>query len=603
MKQQTLEERRDVPVQWRDIQIEKRYIDEEARTVEVAFSSETPVERFFGNEILDHGAGSVRLGRFQSGAAVLVDHDRKDHVGVVSSVSLSDRVGRAVIRLGQSARAQEIFQDVVDGIRHGISIGYRIHKGVLEEADDEKGDTYRVTDWEPLELSFVSIPADATVGVGRDADDTNSAIFERHVAMTEEVKVEAPAPKIDVNAEREKARAEEKKRIRTLTALGDKFDLEDDAQRFIDEGKSESEFRDFVLDNVQRNAPAEPITHLDLSRTEVKKYDLLRALDAMSNGRMHKDAPFELECSEEIESRMGRSPRGMFVPWDYQVDSRSTKMQSRAAPMDTSENSHLVGTDHLAGSFIELLRTETVVIQSGARLLTGLVGNVDIPKQAGKSTGYWVAEDGEPTDSEVPTATVSLSPKTVAIAVPVTRRLLKQSSPDAEAIVRGDLIETAAEMIDLAALEGSGTSNQPLGIVGQTGVLTQTVGSAGNPIWGELVGFETSLASANSLRGSPAFVTAPGVVGNLKTRAKDSGSGRFLLENGMANGYPVRTTTQITANRIIFGNYADVLIGMWGVLDMVADTATKVKSGGLVIRVFQDLDIAVRHGESFCIDA
>lgn len=597
------EEIKSVPIQWREVQIDQSRVEDEARTIDLSFSSETPVERFFGNEILDHDPSSVRLGRFANGAAVLVDHDRKDHVGVVDSVSLSERVGRATVRLGQSARASEIWQDVKDGIRHAVSIGYRIHKVVLEESSDE-GETYRATDWEPLELSFVSIPADPSVGVGRNADVTNQCIFVEDKAMPEKSVAEetrsAPEPvvKVDVKAEREKARADELKRIRTLTAIGDKFNMQDAAQQFIDAGKSESDFRDHVLANVEQRQE-ELATQLDLTPKEVRQYSLLRGLRAMTSGRMEKDAPFELECSEAIEERMGRSPQGMFVPWDVQADTGF----SRAAPMDTTENTHLVGTDHLAGSFIELLRAETVVIQSGARMLAGLVGNVDIPKQAGKATFFWVAEDGEPTDAEVTTATVSLSPTTLAGAVPITRRLLKQSSPDAEAIVRADLIQGAAEAIDLAALEGSGASNQPLGIVGQSGVLTSTIVVAGSPTWSELVEFETDLAGANALRGMPAFVTTPAVVGNLKTTVKDAGSGRFLLENGEANGYPVRTTTQISANRIIFGNYSDVLIGMWGVLDLMADTSTKAASGGLVIRVFQDLDVAVRHGQSFCINA
>ena len=610
---------RNVGIEYREASIDTRAIDQEARTIELSFSSEHPVERFFGTEILDHGPDSVRLGRFQDGAAVLVDHDRKDHVGVVESVSISGRVGRATIRLGRSDRATEIFQDVVDGIRKSVSVGYRIYRAVLEEVDGDD-ERFRIMDWEPMELSLVSIGADPTVGVGRDADTENQCVFEREAKMsTGDIELNptsagrrepAPvtAPSVDVKEVAEDARKSELKRIRTLTSLGDKFKLEADAQRWIDEGKDVDSFRDFVLDRLE-TAPKDPPAKLDMDRKEVKRYSFFNMIRGLAFGNLEKHAPFELDCSEQVARKLDRDPQGVFVPWDILMDPGYARhdlmpMGYRAPPMDTGDNVHLVGTDHMGSQFIELLRTNTVVIQAGARMLTGLVGNLSIPKQADKATFYWVPEDGAATDSEVPTATVPMSPTTLAGAVPITRRLLLQSDPSAEAIVREDLVTGAGEAIDLAALEGSGAANQPRGIVNQTGVLTQAIADVGNvPTWAETVGFETQLGEANSLRGSVSWVMTPTQVGNTKTTTKDGGSGRFIMEDNAVNGYVVRTSTQITADRMILGNFRDLLIGMWGVMDVINDTATKAPEGGLVIRVFQDLDVAVRHAQSFCINA
>jgi HK97 family phage major capsid protein len=150
----------------REFELDRRSINEQARTVELSFSSEAEVERWFGVEILDHSAGAIRLGRMRNGAALLVNHDRGDQVGVVESVTIGqDRRGRAVVRFGRSDRANEIFQDVVDGIRRLVSVGYRVHR--TETSQRGGVELVRVTDWEPYEISLVSIPADDSVGVGR----------------------------------------------------------------------------------------------------------------------------------------------------------------------------------------------------------------------------------------------------------------------------------------------------------------------------------------------------------------------------------------------------------------------------------------------------
>lgn len=147
-------------------------VDSDTRTVELAFSSEQPYERWWGVEILDHGKKSVRLGRLKSGGPLLCDHDARDVVGVIESVRIDgDLVGRAVVRFGKSARAEEVFNDVLDGIRSNVSVGYVIHKAELVVTGEDVTDTYRVTDWEPHEISLVSVPADASVGVGRAAAD------------------------------------------------------------------------------------------------------------------------------------------------------------------------------------------------------------------------------------------------------------------------------------------------------------------------------------------------------------------------------------------------------------------------------------------------
>ena len=153
----------------RDMTFEVRAesINEDARTVEMSFSSDEPYERWWGVEILDHKSSAVRLGRLNGSAALLMDHNIRDQVGVVEKAWIKGKKGYAIVRFGKSARAEEIWQDVKDGIRKLVSVGYRIHELILDKEKDGQA-TYRATDWEPYEISIVAVPADTTVGVGRD---------------------------------------------------------------------------------------------------------------------------------------------------------------------------------------------------------------------------------------------------------------------------------------------------------------------------------------------------------------------------------------------------------------------------------------------------
>ena len=617
---------------YRSLVIEKRQVDAEARTVELAFSSETPVSRWYGDEILDHAPDSVRLDRLKDGGAVLVDHDRRDHVGVVENVVIgTDRVGRALVRFGRSARANDIFDDIADGIRKSISIGYRVFEAVLEKTGDDTTDQYRITDWEPLEISIVSIPADPSVGVGRSAGGgaekqtpndfliktpvekpevrTMETEEEKQARLAQEAAARAAGPggaKPNVQDIEIKAREDEKLRIRHITQAGEKFGQQEFAREAIDSGMELALFREKVLEKIDAQKTdgqrGTPVTDLDLSDKEVREYSLFNAIRAaMSNN--WKDAGLELECSREIAERLGKEARGFYVPLDIQE--RNLVQQQRVMTVGTdTAGGHLKGVDHLAGSFIDRLRSRALLGSLGAQFLPGLVGDVDIPRLDAGATFYWLAEDADVTDSDGTLGSVALAPKTVAGSVPMSRKLLKQSAPSIEGLMLNDLVIGAALAIDAAGFEGTGSSGQPLGIVNQTGINTQTIADAGRvATWAELVGFETKLAEDNALVGSLHYVSTPAICGTLKTTPKDAGSGLFLVEGGMANGHPIHASNQVSAGVTLFGDFSQVLIGMWGVLDVMPDQAAKAASGGLVLRVFQDIDIAVRHPESFCLDA
>lgn len=605
---------------FRSASILRSSIDEETRSISLAFSSEAPVERWFGNEILDHGKDSVRLSRLADGGPLLVDHNPSDHVGVVESVSIdADRRGRATVRFSKSARAEEIFRDVVDGIRKSVSVGYRIIRAVLEEQNEEGPDNYRVLDWEPLEISLVAVPADASVGVGRSTPGEHQTIFENPITevrhMSDEHKQETPAPEkkepnIDLNAAHEEARKQERERVAAINQMGGRFDVRDMADKAIQEGTSIHEFQRAVLDNMEaKQAKAKPATHVDMSEKEQQSYSLIRAVRTIKRNKEQgrNDSCFEFEISEQIAKQLGREAKGFFMPTSLQTRDVTTGTGS-----GTSKGGYLKGTDHLGEEFIDALRARLVARQAGARVLTGLRGDIDIPALATKTTAYWVGEGSAATEGAPVFTQKTASPKTVSAFVDITRRLMQQSDPVADAILRADMVSQLQHAVDDVAFEG-GASNAPTGVLGTSGIGSVTIGTNGGaPTWATVVNLWKEVAIDNADMGSLGYVTTPGVVGKLLQTAKVSSTDSQMIMNDLASGilgFPVYATTNMPSdltkgsgsalNAMIFGNWADLIICEWSTIDVMVDPYSLSTAGSTRIVCFYDVDVVVRHAESF----
>lgn len=587
----------------RALTFDRAAINEESRTVELAFASETPYERYWGVEILDLSAPSVRLGRLTAGGPLLMDHDSRDHVGVIESVQIgADRVGRAVVRFGKSARADEVFQDVKDGIRQNVSVGYMIHKAVLVEQNEEQ-DTYRVTDWEPFEVSLVSVPADASVGIGRSADAESPIEF---------IPLQEKQIMSDINVEEVRAEAvkSEQKRTQEIIAMGEQFKAygaDGVAAECLRNGKSVEETRAAIMTKIGTRAL--PSADIGMTQEEARSFSFVRAIQAavlIKDGKFSQARDiggFELDASDAVAKKMGRESRGFFVP--NEVQKRDLLVGTPTAGGNT------VATDLLASSFIDLLRNKMAVTGLGAKFLTGLVGQIAIPRQTAGATAYWVAENGAPTESQQAFDQVTMTPKTLGAFTDITRKLLLQSSIDVEGLVRNDLATVIAMAIDLAAINGSGASNQPTGILNTAGIGSVAGGTNGLiPTWGNLVDLESQVAVANADLGALGYLTNAKVRGKLKQVSKVSGQNGFIWEDGTVNGYATGVSNQVPSNltkgtasgicsAILFGNFADLIIGQWGNLDIMVDPYTGSTAGTVRVVALQDVDVAVRHAESF----
>jgi len=565
---------------------EREKIDEETRTVELAFSSEAPYERWWGIEILDHSKSAVDLTRLKSGGPLLCDHDSRDQIGVIESVRIdADRVGRAVVRFGRSARAEEIFRDVIDGIRQNVSVGYAIDDLVLEakSGDDE---TYRVTRWTPYEVSLVSVPADFTVGVGRAADPV------QEIKMSV---IETPAAPVDVAKIQAEARTAEQKRAAEIIAIGEQFALQGMAAEALRAGEPVDAFRSKVMEKLASRPLPNPTAEVGLSGGEKQRYSVLRALRALVD-KDWTNAGFERECHQAILKRAGiaEAPNnGFYVPYEIQ--------QRDMTATTGNAGGYVVATDNLAGSFIDLLRNRAVVAQLGATMMTGLVGNVTIPKQTAAATAYWLTNEATAiTESQMTLGQLALSPKNVGAYTELSRQLMLQSSPAADALVMNDLARVLALAIDLAALEGSGASGQPTGI-SQTAGIGSVTGTSID--YAKVLEFQTDVAGGNALAANCAYVTTPAVASLLKQRVAFSSTASPLWEGGILDGnlqgFRAVATNSVTAASMVFGDFSQVVIGEWGMLELALNPYANFAAAISGIRAIQTVDIGIRQAGAF----
>lgn len=329
-----------------------------------------------------------------------------------------------------------------------------------------------------------------------------------------------------------------------------------------------------------------------------RQFSLVRTLNRLGEGKSLDG--FENEVCQEFARSLGnRKSEGVWIPRSI-LESRSMLAG------DFNAGGSMVGTV-TSSNLIEKLVPMPIVQQAGATVMDGLQGNVSIPRQSGTATTQWLAEGAEITDNAIATDDVVLSPRRIGSLTSFTKQLLAQSSIGVEAFIRNELQRATDEAIDAAALFGSGVEGQPKGIFGlniqDSGVGTVTFDGA--PTWAKVLEFKSKLASENALRGSLKWILSPLVEAALAGTEKASGYPVYLAAEGRCNGYDMHTTTLGNGtsheNKVVFGNFADMIIGRWAGIDLVVDPYTLAAKNRVRVIVNSHVDIAVRHPESFVV--
>ena len=623
-------------------------INEEERSIEFPFSSEEPVYRgVLGNEILDHREGAIDFSRLNDAAPLLFNHDPNKPIGVVEKAWTKDKRGYARVRFSDNPFPSEVYNDVKNGILRGVSVGYSVNE-TREEKD--KKDSYRVMSWTPAEISIAVIAADPGVGVGRAKEleqktdvamstqqESSNMKTQRNNAVAS---TDAPQSKPDSKTQMtttpdlevvrseasKKAASDERNRIREISVVCERHQLGDELKEtLITEGTSIEETRKIALDKIQ-SKPIETVSQVETEDLDKGNYSITAGMRAALTGDWtSRDAGFVRELSQEVE-RSGvkkTSERSFLIPYAA-LQKRATYVTSGA-----TTGGNLVETELRAEDFIESLKNNTLMIGMGVRTLPGLVGDVAIPRRSGNSTGYWLSSETTAiTQSESTFDQISLSPKNYGVLSKYSRQTLLQATPGIEELIRSDLTSTVNLGVDLAILNGSGSSGQPTGIMQTSGIGSVAGGTNGAAITLEnIIKLEEEVLVDNAGGDNMGYVTNAKVLSALKQlRAGGSaaGNGSFLWNTdlsgigrgatpGVINGYRVGVSNQVPSNltkgstsgecsAVLFGDYSQALVGFWGsgmelaVSDSDGSDFTKALTS---VRAITTLDVAVRQASAF----
>jgi HK97 family phage major capsid protein/HK97 family phage prohead protease len=610
-------ERRKLPLQIREAEVrslETRKEGAKATRISFALSSELPVERVFGMEILDHNEKSIRMGRLSRRAMpLLFNHNADDPIGMVDSGELQE--GRLVVdaTLFDTERAREVEAMLVGGLRN-VSVGYRIY----DAEEDPKLGQVRVTDWEPYEASIVTIPADPTVGLGRSGEQEFEVEFRSNPAQpaatkgdttVSEEKTAAAGASADVKVSAVEAERERRDGIINLCKVN-KIDSRVET-RWIAEGTPLSVVAKELLDVMEERGKQRPAVaaELGLSKNETQKYSLFRAIRALKfggqNSKFLSEAGFEIECSQAVARKLGRDlTTSILVPAEVLTRSLSTDVMTRAmATTPGAAGGFLVNVENLG--FIDILRNRSVAKAMGARVLSGLEGNVTFARQTGKPSVTWQGGEGvSVTAADQTLGQLAMTPKTAIVITDVSEQLLRQSNPSAEQFVMADLAANIAiDGVDAAVINGVGGA-QPIGIKNTAGVTTGQ--DAATVTYAKVLAFVTAAGASNAIRGNPGFVTNIAGAAVLAQKSRFANTDTPLwqgnLLDGSVVGFRAMSSEQLASGNMIFGSWDELVIGEWGVLELATDTGgTRFNTAQVGIRAMWMVDVMIRYPQAFVV--
>ncbi len=369
------------------------------------------------------------------------------------------------------------------------------------------------------------------------------------------------------------------KEMRTIldTAEKEKRDLTAEESEKFDKLKGEvtalevkEERAEFLAQQEKQQAPDKQFQQVE------KRVSLIDAINAQLDGRVNGALA---EFNQETERRTGKKAQGIYVP----------------TTNTTTTAEGIVPEDFKASEFIAPLRKSLVMRSLGIRTMTGLHGDVSIPKYKTGMTAGWVGENEALSESGMSFDGVKMTPKHVGALGQVSRQLIQQSSPDINALIRDDLSFVMSEALDKAILTGDGNL-EPLGILNQTGIQT---GSLAEPSWGALLKLAEALELANV--DNIKYLTNPTVMRVLRSIEKEKGTGNYLATSNTIAETPAVKTQQMPAGNLLLGDFSQYILGVWSEVDLLVNpyAESAYNRGNVMIRTLMTVGSVVRHPEAF----
>ena len=644
-------ERSSTQVRTFEFDLEARGTDE---TIPVVVSSDAVVEMHDGPEILVHTNESIDMQR--APLPIIASHMRGQvNIGVIDNLVVSGGKLRGTARFGSRQEAADYKADVLNRIIRSVSVGYARVKATV------RNDGVLITSrWMPTHTALVAEPADINAGFFRsleampafEIDSSGSAerasatsvdkraavsgpgettvsltaapqqstepaaqavITRSHQMAENQIAAGQPAaePVVQLTADysnRPTAIQVERERRQAVQEMCKASNIDPRTEeRWIMEGTPLNKVASEVLEVIEERSKSKPTSaaELGLSRKDQSAYSMfkvMRMLSAQNGGdtqRYTAEAAYEIECSRSVAKQLGRQPDGIFVPADILRRPAARALTSTGG----SAGGYLVDTENMG--FIDILRNRSVLSQMGARTLSGLQGNVSIPRQSGAGTMAWQAgETTAATAADQALGQYSLTPKTAIAVTEVGRTLMMQSSPSAESMVTADLARIVALGVDLAGLTGTGGA-QPIGIENTPGVTTGQ--TATNATYALMLAFQGVAAAANAILGGPGYVTTPAVAAILMAKSRFANTDTPLwdgsISDGQLCGQRAMSSNQVTAGHCIFGSWNEMIIGEWGVLELTMNPYQSFNAGVVAVRAMYTVDILVRYPGAFVVSA
>jgi HK97 family phage major capsid protein/HK97 family phage prohead protease len=581
-------------------------------------SSETPYERWFGIEVLDHSEAAIDMSRLKNRAPFLWNHNASEYLGVIEDAYIEEKKIHIKVRFSDRPFAKEKYADCKAGILCKTSVGYQ-PQDLKWTGEENNLNTYLVTKWMPLEGSLVTIPADDSVGTKDldwqrflrcDASELRSVtISDLPDELNKKNKPDGGTMTVVIENPNDAA-LQERNRISEIAAMGDKFKLDDLARKLIEDGTELSVARKEFIKNLPNSQKPVAAPALNLTEKEKQRFSILKIARASRDANV--DVSFERSVSDAIALSTGMAPNGFYVP----MNELSVKSQNITNP---TQGGNLVPTE-LSTDMVQFLVNATLVGNMGITTFSGLTGNFDLPEETNEFGWTWVGENEEPDTQTATTALIEFRHKMISSYAEITRSMMQQTDVSVEDWIRRKILLGIAKGIDTAAINGNGIK-QPRGILQTAGVNSVALGADGAAItFDKMIDMRTKIAIDNALMGRIGYMTNSKVIGDLQKLKTTTGeylwkgttSPMTELPRGVINQIPVFETQQMPSNltkgsgtnlsSIILADWSMLAMAMWGVLDIASNTQGKTfKSGGVEMVAFQTVDFQLLKKDSFCV--
>ncbi|WP_343099366.1 phage major capsid protein [Escherichia coli] len=632
---------------------------------EIAFSSTQPYQRQFWDEqnqemvvldeILVHTPEAVDLSRLNNNAPLLFNHNFDNHIGVVCNARIdADNVGRALVKFSKHGTlANDIRNKVIEGTMEKISVGYDIKEYHIDYA---KGQLI-VTKWAPYELSFVTVPADDTVGLNRSLN-TITVNLEAKRDMTkeqiEEIKEEQePAQVEETPVEENKESEVEETQERQVEENEENENLEDgkdaehpesvdDDSSTVREAEEVKEEREAALVEEEKIEVAERSEEDELEIREIARElnindeELKRALavkdmtpeafrtkalnnitNAQRNNEQIKDSKMEktFDLNNVIRSLVDGEALGANEA-EYSAMAATATMQRgraarggsvfvpaaamRAAAAGNTKADLTAITDEklMTESYIEMLMPESVLGRLGVTVYSGLNSPTAIPKMTKSSVDAFgfVDENGSAPESKAEFSNVKLSPKTFAGGNPISRQSIK-TVPGIATLITDHINQAVRIKLEQLILSDKDNERGPAGLVKQlvdASRVTKKAAFSFKDFLKEIAALTDAGVPAQAIK----FAMSGATAAELESTLKDNGVSGYIIENGKLAGYEVVTSGVIPADHIVLGDFSGITIGEWGGLELDMDDTTYRAQSAIVPRIWVDLDYVVAQPEA-----